>query len=29
MKTETTGRIWAEHPDGRRRNLTFEEHRGF
>jgi hypothetical protein len=30
MKTETTGRIWAEHPDGgRRRNLSFEEHRGF
>jgi hypothetical protein len=30
MKTETTGRIWAEHPDsGRRRDLTFEEHRGF
>jgi hypothetical protein len=30
MKTETTGRIWAEHPDGgQRRNLTFEEHRGF
>ena len=30
MKTETTGRIWAEHPDGgRRRDLTFDEHRGF
>jgi hypothetical protein len=30
MKTETTGRIWAEHPDGgQRRDLTFEEHRGF
>ena len=29
MKTETTGRIWAEDPDtGRRRDLTFEEHRG-
>ena len=30
MKTKTTGRIRAEYPDsGRRRNLTFEEHRGF
>jgi hypothetical protein len=30
MKTETTGRIWAEHPDtGQRRDLSFEEHRGF
>jgi hypothetical protein len=30
MTTETTGRVWAEHPDGgRRRDLTFEEHRGF
>jgi hypothetical protein len=33
MKTETTGRIWAADPDsgdsGRRRDLTFEEHRGF
>jgi len=30
MTTETTGRIWAEHPDtGQRRDLTFEEHRGF
>ena len=30
MKTETTGRLWAEDPDtGRRRNLSFEEHRGF
>jgi len=30
MKTETTGRVWAEHPDTRRRrDLTFEEHRGF
>src|SRR5215831_12106046 len=30
MKTKTTGRIWAEDPDtGRRRDLTFEEHRGF
>ena len=30
MKTETTGRIWAEPPEGgRRRDLTFEEHRGF
>jgi integrase len=30
MKTETTGRVWAEDPDGGpRRDLTFEEHRGF
>jgi hypothetical protein len=30
MKTTTTGRIWAEDPDGgNRRDLTFEEHRGF
>lgn len=30
MRTETTGRIWAEHPDtGQRRDLTFEDHRGF
>ena len=30
MKTETTGRIWAEDPaTGKRRDLTFEEHRGF
>ena len=30
MKTKTTGRIWAEDPDtGQRRNLSFEEHRGF
>jgi integrase len=30
MKTETTGRIWAEPVDGGgRRNLTFDEHRGF
>jgi len=30
MKTNTTGRIWAEDPDtGQRRDLTFEEHRGF
>jgi hypothetical protein len=30
MKTETTGRIWAEDPAaGKRRDLTFEEHRGF
>ena len=29
MKTETTGRIWAEDPaTGKRRDLTFEEHRG-
>jgi hypothetical protein len=30
MKTKTTGRIWAEELDtGKRRDLTFEEHRGF
>jgi hypothetical protein len=30
MKTETTGRLWAEDPDnGRRRDLSFEEHRAF
>jgi hypothetical protein len=30
MKTPTTGRIWAEHPDsGQRRDVTFDEHRGF
>ena len=30
MRTETTGRAWAEDPDsGRRRDLTFDEHRGF
>lgn len=30
MKTPTTGRVWAEDPDtGQRRDLTFEEHRGF
>jgi Phage integrase family len=30
LKTETTGPIWAEDPDsGRRRDLSFEEHRGF
>ena len=30
MKTETTGRTWADDPvTGRRRDLTFEEHRGF
>ena len=30
MKTETTGRVWAEDPGGGpRRDLTFEEHRGF
>ena len=30
MKTQTTGRLWAEDPDtGRRRDLSFEEHRGF
>jgi hypothetical protein len=30
MKTETTGRAWAEDPGtGKRRDLTFEEHRGF
>ncbi len=30
MRTKTTGRIWAEDPaSGRRRDLTFEEHRAF
>ena len=30
MKTTTTARIWAEDPQGgKRRDLTFEEHRGF
>ncbi len=30
MRTETTGRVWAEHPDtGQRQDVTFEEHRGF
>ena len=30
MKTRTSGRIWAENPaGGNRRDLTFEEHRGF
>ena len=30
MKTATTGRVWAEDADtGQRRNLSFEEHRGF
>ena len=30
MKTHGTGRIWAEDPDsGQRRDLIFEEHRGF
>jgi len=30
MRTQTTGRLWAEDPDtGRRRDLSFEEHRGF
>jgi len=30
MKTATTGRIWAEDPTGgKRRNISFEEHRGF
>jgi hypothetical protein len=30
MSTGTTGRVWAEHPDsGRRRDLSFDEHRGF
>ena len=30
LKTSTTGRIWAEDPDGgARRDLSFEEHRGF
>jgi len=30
MKTQTTGRIWAEDPaTGKRRDLAFEEHRAF
>lgn len=30
LRTETTGRVWAEPPDGGpRRDLSFEEHRGF
>ncbi len=30
MTTKTTGRTWAEDPGtGKRRDLTFEEHRGF
>ncbi len=30
MKTQATGRVWAEDPDGGQRfDLTFEEHRGF
>jgi len=30
MSTQTTGRVWAEPADGgRRRDLTFEQHRGF
>ena len=30
LKTTTTGRIWAEHPDtGLRRDVSFDEHRGF
>jgi hypothetical protein len=30
MKTQTTGRVWAEDPaTGKRRDLTFEEHRAF
>jgi hypothetical protein len=30
MRTEATGRLWAEPADGgQRRDLTFEEHRGF
>jgi hypothetical protein len=30
MKTPTTGRVWAEDPEGGpRRDLTFEAHRGF
>ena len=30
LKTQTTGRAWAENPDtGARRDLSFEEHRGF
>jgi hypothetical protein len=30
MRTQTSGRIWAQDPaGGKRRDLTFEEHRGF
>ena len=30
LKTQTAGRVWAEDPDtGLRRDLSFEEHRGF
>jgi site-specific recombinase XerD len=30
MSTQNTGRLWAEDPDtGQRRDVTFEEHRGF
>ena len=30
LKTQTTGRVWAEDTDsGTRRDLSFEEHRGF
>lgn len=30
LKTQTTGRVWAEDPaTGPRRDLSFEEHRGF
>jgi hypothetical protein len=30
LKTQTTGRVWAEDPDtGARRDLSFKEHRGF
>ena len=30
MKTQTSSRVWAEDPAaGKRRDLTFEEHRGF
>jgi len=30
LKTQTSGRVWAEDPDtGLRRDLSFEEHRGF
>ncbi|MGH9303854.1 MAG: tyrosine-type recombinase/integrase [Acidimicrobiales bacterium] len=29
MRTKTTGAVWAEDPDGARRNLSFQEHRAF
>jgi hypothetical protein len=30
LRTETTGRVWAGHPEGgRRRDLSFDEHHGF